>query len=248
MKVFVDANIYKLSVVARRVYRPEVQRAKWGDFEDDMVSYYSSYDYPISGVNNDKMREDAAALLFVCEAAKQSIVKFIASSELQLEVLGLPKLDSTTGKLFGAKAEWCPAPVEYSRVMINWRQGRKLMQHKFLKSIDDGRFHELQKATGAFQGANKELNRNQLLDAFHIWCAEFNYCDFFLSVDYKLARSLQNSSVKTLRVVTPKEMLKEIYKSVGFWRSIGFTVKSLAALNRLERNTSEPWGLNFKQH
>ena len=52
-------------------------------------------------------------------------------------------------------------------------------QFKFLRSLNDERFRELQAITGAYQGEGK-INRNQLLDAFHLWCAEGNGCDLFL--------------------------------------------------------------------
>jgi hypothetical protein len=49
--------------------------------------------------------------------------------------------------------------------------------------------------TGAYQGT-KKTNRNSLLDAFHLWCAEHNNCDFFLSPDFRLARMIMMSKAK----------------------------------------------------
>jgi hypothetical protein len=59
---------------------------------------------------------------------------------------------------------------------------------------------------GAEQG--NDVNRNQLLDAFHLWCAEHRDCDYFLSLDFKLAQMTANSRQKLrCRVVLPSELL-----------------------------------------
>ncbi len=62
-------------------------------------------------------------------------------------------------------------------------------QYNFLRSLDHGRFLELRRICGAEQG--QKVNRNQLLDAFHLWCAEFNRCEYFLSLAAR-GRSLPN--------------------------------------------------------
>ena len=85
-------------------------------------------------------------------------------------------------------------------------------QFQFLSSLKNRRFLELQKITGAYQGEGK-LNRNQLLDAFHFWCAEFNSCAFFLTLDFKLIRMLNSARVKhaspTL-AVRPSELMQKL--------------------------------------
>jgi hypothetical protein len=62
--------------------------------------------------------------------------------------------------------------------------------------------------TGAYQGGGK-WNRNQLLDAFHLWCAEYNKSDYFLTLDFKLIRILgQNRKTRLpVRAVRPSELL-----------------------------------------
>jgi hypothetical protein len=73
-------------------------------------------------------------------------------------------------------------------------------QYEFLRELHHPRFLELRKMCGAEQGAN--VNRNQLLDAFHLWSAEHHDCEYLLSLDFKLARVISNSKKKPLcRVV-----------------------------------------------
>ena len=120
-------------------------------------------------------------------------------------------MDSRTGKFYGAPVEQVEAPVKYGRVIIGGNQDAKEMQFNFLSRLNHKRFTELQKLTGAYQGPGK-LNRNQLLDAFHIWCAEHNECEFFLTLDFKLIRIVTNnrSYNSTVKLVRPSELLNSI--------------------------------------
>jgi len=84
------------------------------------------------------------------------------------------------------------------------------MQFRFLSSLKNKKFIELQKLTGADQGTGK-LNRNQLLDAFHLWCAEYNGCDYFLTFDFKLMRVVGKQKGRFLgEVVKPSELISQI--------------------------------------
>ena len=62
--------------------------------------------------------------------------------------------------------------------MFGGNASYKEEQFNFLRSLQHDRFPELQRNTGAYQG-EAEINRNQLLDAFHLWCSEHNACGFF---------------------------------------------------------------------
>ena len=57
------------------------------------------------------------------------------------------------------------------------------------------------------EGAKRE--RNQLMDAWNLWTAEHNGCDYLLTTDYRLIRSINSRKVDTaLKIVTPTEFLK----------------------------------------
>ena len=88
----------------------------------------------------------------------------------------------------------------------------ELEQFRFLGSLRHPRFLALQKMTGAYQGPGK-LNRNQLLDAFHLWCAEHNHCSFFLTLDFKLLKVLRKGKNQPrVKAVKPSELLAEVVK------------------------------------
>jgi hypothetical protein len=89
--------------------------------------------------------------------------------------------------------------------------GGKKVDHQFdfLCSLKHERFVELQRATGAFQGEDQLPNRNQLLDAFHLWCAESANAKYFLTMDDKLAKVVAKSKKVTPNVtlVRPRNLL-----------------------------------------
>ena len=119
-------------------------------------------------------------------------------------------LGNTTGRFYGAPIESAVSPVQYSRVMIGpLHSNPKEMQFDFFSGLKHRRFNELQRMTGAYQGPGK-LNQNQLLDAFHIWCAEHNGCGFFLTLDFALIKVVSGSRNRTIRLVKPSELLKHL--------------------------------------
>jgi len=101
--------------------------------------------------------------------------------------------------------------VKYSRILYGGIEHPVEAQLRFLSSLKDRRFLELQRITGAYQGQGK-INRNQLLDAFHLWCSEHNRCDFLLSLDFQLAGMIERGKSKPLvRVVRPSQLLQAVH-------------------------------------
>ena len=111
-----------------------------------------------------------------------------------------------TGDLYKAPRITVEPPIRYGRVLFGGTEDFREAQFRFIESLGDSRFLELRRACGAQQG--KKVNRNQLLDAFHLWCAEHNACEYFLSLDFKLARVVDAGKIKpTCRIVRPSELL-----------------------------------------
>lgn len=119
----------------------------------------------------------------------------------------LPKMDSRGGKFFGAPYRNVEPPTLYARRFTITADE----QAEFLGRFAHPRFDELRKATGANQRQSKSW-RNMLLDAFHIWCAEHNKCSYFLTLDMKLIRSMQNSKFAAAepKLVLPSELLDAV--------------------------------------
>lgn len=83
--------------------------------------------------------------------------------------------------------------------------------HRLLTKLTAPRFLELAAACGAPAGTRKY---NQLADAYFLWCAEKNACDYFLSLDFELQRLLRNSRLShpAVPVVRARELIDLVLK------------------------------------
>jgi hypothetical protein len=203
-RVYLDTTILKASATALRRYVPKAKVYLGPDIPEAQV-------YDIGIVNPNKsltgeMKAEAALLPTLADLGKQGAVRYCIQTETEFESWGLPKMmGNATGRFYGAPIEDAASPIEYSRAFIDGYKDPGEMQFRFISSLKHPRFHELQRMTGAYQGPGK-LHRNQLLDAFHIWCAEHNGCDFFLTLDFALIRRVKSSRQHTVRLAKPSDL------------------------------------------
>lgn len=209
-EVYIDTNVLKFSVHHRSVYRGRSQRVKWGHI-DKVLTVYDLIETDETTKLKANQRPEAKTLRLIADAARVGKIRLSISIETLIETWGLPKLDSVEGRFFGAEITPVPAPFRSSRVIATGQPDSvKNLQFEFLSKITDFRFLELQKATGAYQGKNG-LQRNQLLDAFHLWCAEHNRCQYFLTMDTKLAKVVARAKrAPALHIVSPIELAAKL--------------------------------------
>lgn len=208
--VLLDTNVFKFAAteLVRYVGRP--QTLQWGPLTISDVVYSEQTLNPNDRIRNEELKAEAELLPAVAAKGMGGRAKFVISAEGQYEQWGLPNLDSEIGVFYGAGVEVIEAPIQYARVMGGLGIDGREEQLRFLSSIAVPRFRELQRATGAYQG-NNPTNKNQLLDAFHLWCAEHNSCEFLLTLDFKLIRVVASSRIATpVRLVKPSELLREL--------------------------------------
>ena len=206
-RVYLDTTVLKFSATALKRLLPRKQMLYWGGNVHEVTVHDLSTVNPNESLTGE-IKAEAELLPTLAEFGKQGTVRYFIHTETEFESWGLPKMmGNTTGRFYGAPIEGAESPVQYSRVMIGYyTQDPKEMQFDFLSDLKHRRFNELQRMTGAYQGPEK-LNRNQLLDAFHIWCAEHNGCDFFLTLDFKLIKVVSHSHKPTIKLVRPSELL-----------------------------------------
>ena len=212
IKVFFDTNILKFSATElRRLVPKEVEPIQWGDILIDSPVYDIVTINPNENIKNEKLRKEADLLPHISDLAKNDRIKLVTHHETLLESWGIPNMDSLSGKFYNAPYDLIEAPIGYSRAIIGYGIDADKEQLNFISSIKDKRFIEIQKATGAYQGKGK-YSRNQLLDAWHIWCAEHNQCNYFLSMDFKLIRMISNNKrwESTLKIAPPSVVINEI--------------------------------------
>lgn len=209
--VYVDTNIFKFSATALPRLIPRTQQIDWGGTIQEVVVHDLKEVDPNESIRNPELKKEAELLPELASLGKAGRVKYLMQIEAEMESWGIPNMDSRTGRFYGAPIEHVEAPIKYQRVLVGGRAHPKDMQLDFLSKIQSPRFLELQKATGAYQG-NKEPNRNQLLDAFHLWCAEYNQCEYFLTMDFKLIRMLTNSkyALESVLPVRPSQLLAAV--------------------------------------
>lgn len=228
IKVFVDANIFKYSASKLLRLFPREQKLNWGGQETITTVHDMRYVNPNDNIKNNKtLRKEVDLLPYIVELQDKENIEFCITSESDLEVMGLPNMDSKTGKLYGAKITYLKPPIDYQRILIGWTTDTQQAQYDFLRSIKSERFLEIQKATGAYQGENPP-NKNQLLDAFHLWCAEHSKCDVFLTGEApKLKRSINRNKGFEFEpeLMLPSELLNLL--------DGGFVKKSFRQIKRL---------------
>ena len=148
----------------------------------------------------------------VAEVARAGFIELGWHQETQLEFFGTYLIPSGGQSVFhDVSIQLVESPIEYSRMLAlpDRSISPSELRMMFLRGIDHPRFLQLQRATGAFQG--KTLHEGQMMDAFHIWCAEHNQMTHFLTTDLKLTRIVKQYKAAPLKVavVTPSQLLIE---------------------------------------
>jgi hypothetical protein len=209
-KVYIDTTVLKFSATQLPRLLPRKQTIDWGGRVHEVTVHDFVRVNPNDSIDNPELKAETELLPTLAEAGKRGEVKYVIQMETLFESWGIPKMDSETGKFYGTPLEDVEAPIKYKRVLLGFNRDGREMQFSFLSSIRNARFLELQKMTGAYQGSGK-LNRNQLLDAFHIWCAEFNKCDYFLTLDFKLLNVVRKQKRHSLvEIIKPSELVTKI--------------------------------------
>lgn len=210
-KVYIDTNVFKFSAIQLQRFHPRVQTIDWGGKSQEVIVRDFVNVNPNLSIKNPELRAEADLLFRLAVLGKQGKIKYVTNVETLIESWNIPNMNSKTGKFYGAPFDIVDAPISYSRVLSDWDINSSQAQFKFLSAINHKQFLELQKMTGAYQGEGK-LNRNQLVDAFQIWCAEHNCCEYFLTLDFKLIRMLRSNkkSSPVVEVVKPSELSEHI--------------------------------------
>jgi hypothetical protein len=208
--IFLDTSVLKHS--ADRLIRGRKCKVtrQWGDIPVSMDVTQFVEAYPNARVKG-PLTQEFSYLPFIADLAKTGRVRLVSHAEVRMELWGLPKLDDPRGLFQGAPIESGPNPLEYGRVVAGWSTIQKTdPQLDFLKGITHARFHQLKVAAGASPSSQKY--KNQLMDAFHIWCAEAASAKYFLTTDLKLVRliSLHKAHPPSCRVVAPAQLARSL--------------------------------------
>lgn len=215
-RVFLDTAAVKHSIRSRTVLSPRPHTLSVGEFVvHDLVEID-----PTASVNSEPLRTEIDLLSQVAERAKAGDIELLWHTEGEVEFFSIHLLPGGgTSELLDAGVTMVDGPIKSSRLLSpmfplsgeTWRSLRK----DFLAGLDHQRFRELQRACGAIQGDH--VNENQLVDAFHIWCAEAADASHFLTTDFKLVRLVRGhkTAPPRPRVVTPSELFEEMGRNAA---------------------------------
>lgn len=217
-KVLLDTNALKFCANLKQRIVPVNRKIKnWrGKVVGIIPSEIQIVDFN-ERIGSDELKKEAQLLRHVADAARGDKLRLLIEQESQIESMGLPKMDRVTGTFYGAPVEQAKLPFPYGRAVFAARVDADDLALDFFKGINDARFKTLQKITGAYQGRDKKngaekYNLNQLRDAFYLWCAECNECDYLLTLDFKLVKMVRECKPHRtpVRVVRPSELLAAI--------------------------------------
>lgn len=220
-RIFLDTCILKSSADSQLVLRRTEQSLVWGGRHFNTVVHRPALFNPNTKfIEQGKTAKfaDTVALRFLARLAKDGKICLAIHHEIRAELWRLRFRGRRTEPLFfGAPIENVQGPVKYSRILVDG-SGRD-WQYECLARIEHPRFKELQKWSGAFQGNDKPLNRSQLLDAFHLWCAETANADYFLTQDESLIRTVTGRKPERIAVqlVTPFDLLSALLRRNRSW-------------------------------
>ena len=208
--VFLETTVLKASADTRLVLVPRAETVRWGDRDitvDVHHPVYLNQNVKFLRQGQRERFEDTIALRFIAALAKDGKIKLLSHEEVYIEAMGLPRVFGSGPLFYGAPVCKVRGPFEYSRVVADGSGHDH--QFEFLSRVTHPRYLELQKLCGAYQGEDRPPHRNQLIDAFHLFCAEWSQAEFLLTLDDKLARAISNDKTKSVRVIpiTPKRLL-----------------------------------------
>jgi predicted nucleic acid-binding protein len=206
ISVYLDTNILKFfSNNSVLTFEEKSSNLKWGDkVIENKIYELTNKNKNIEKSNDKKLLNDIKEIENIFD---NKFLEFYMNLETKIESMRILNIVNNLNiKINDAKP-----PIVYSRILFSYKEENKKLQTDFLKNIDNQRFLDIQKVVGAYQG-KREINENQLLDAWHLWCAEYNKCDYFLTMDYKLKRIIDNSRnfFIDVKVITPQKLLDNL--------------------------------------
>ena len=192
--IFLDTGVIKACLDTRLMLLPECKKIMWAGHEIEATVHrpvYINQNLYFLRQGNRARFEDTVALRFIAALAKEGKIELQMQGEVFHELMGLPGAMDDSPLFHGAPITTVAGPVQYGRIVADGFGTD--YQYEFLVSLTHSRFQALQKVCGAFQGHGRPLHRNQLIDAFHVWCAESSRATYFLTHDDKLVSALNRA-------------------------------------------------------
>lgn len=230
-KILIDNCVDSLSDLMEPARKPF--KLKWGTQEiEQYVAGYMRKEP--RGSNEVWMQQQIECLPTIARLGRESRLSFWTYHELTMEAIHRPKgfPANLIGNLFeGIEYSHMDTPIERSRIFSNdlsfHADSSAMIEFcRFLINLDVSKFfskpdlckrfpaNELEniRNVGRFRDLCKGLSESQYRDAFHLWSAEVNGIDCFLTTDRKFKRVMTETKKINLpcKVVSPSDLLDEL--------------------------------------
>jgi len=168
---------------------------------------------PRVSLSNFKMEVEVELLPVIADAGKKGLIKYVIQNEALFASRNVLKINYRRGQFRGIPCKFVSTPKSYRRFFFRLCSDGKELEFGSPPSIEDKRFLELLKMISTYQGTSNPVP-SQILNAFQLWCAEQNKCDYFLTVDLNLIKVIRKGTRHPLtEVVKPSELIKVIFNN-----------------------------------
>ncbi len=207
LRAFLDTTVVRNSQQVRTEWYENPKSVTWGDREFTVPLIESRERIPSEKFKRDgnlKAFRDAKRIRYIEKLASLGLIRLVCDFELHWEFISRRKMNKGIPSIV-KYLEKVHSPIVYGRTVVS-AFSREDHQFEFLKNLKHPRYDEWKKAANVVASSKKE--KNQLLDAFSLWTAEHNWCDYFVTMDYKLIEFVKASSIKTnLNLVRPTQLV-----------------------------------------
>lgn len=201
LRVLFDGMIVPLAIREQSVLVPTEFR--WGNRTHKLDV---AHDVPRTyrGQTREQTARTLDHLSRVADLANAGRIACYASQEIQFETWGLPRkysLDPEANPFRSVRFELCRLPYQRS-IMFGGNYNFREEKDRFLAAIPDAHFQSLNKATGGYHAA----------DCYHLWTAEQNELDVFLTVDERFRNAFrgQRKVHSTVKIMLPEELCSNV--------------------------------------
>ena len=231
VKVLIDTCLFRIAPAEQLVleYRDGVKPSLWGP--NNSFVGIATRSEPKIPINEVWKRAQSDAMRSIGQLARDGRIRLFSYTELEFENLhgSRSPLHLAYDSLAGVTVEYVPAALERykfqkipmeefcdKKTRIDFYGWLLTLDHnevfrrpRFRSTFSDCELRNLE-SLGRFREICKGLEREHYPDAFHLWTAEVNQLDFFLTADKTFTRAITETTrvVKSTQSIFPCDLLK----------------------------------------
>jgi len=209
IRIFVDTSIVRFADRERELWLKQKSTVRWGPTTQKIEIIVPHTERPLEKLNTGEHAQayaDARLIERVEELAKAKLIVLCWHLETHLEYIRHRPLGISAPPILDL-IEPAHCPIYYGRMLVS-PFDHEDKQLEFLRGLQHPEFEKWKALVGARPGTKRE--RNQLMDAWHLWSGDHNHCDYFLTMDYRLIESVRaRKCTSPMRIVAPTQFLEE---------------------------------------